>query len=153
MNGNNTAAVVVVASLLLGASPFILNEALLEESSFVLPAEAEGVDLPENETNASVGAEASEELKFGSIPLEFNATKTITVDSPEAMTLASLSSTGNISEHLIYDTPQLFTGAREIEVTFAPQHEGNFTGNVTVKTETSDSGLGDRWLELKQHFY
>jgi len=133
-------AAVIVCGAALAYSQVEIGEQDVNYSTYVVVNESQG-------ENISAGLDTGSDLAFGEIMQGTNITKTLELSS-EKLTLADVSSTGNISEGLRYED-QLFVNDTEIEVKFVGDKVGRFEGEVWLNLKTAQNWWGEKWLELR----
>jgi len=96
--------------------------------------------------NLSVGIESGRELSYGKLVEGTNMTKTLQLSS-DRLTLAEVSSEGNISGGLEYED-QLFVNDTEIPVKYVGSEPGYYEGEILLDLKTAQNWWGEKWLEL-----
>lgn len=148
---NRIAIGIILGSVLLGIAPFAADYSLVEKEEFSFDSNASVYNATGNRTK-NLGVVTEPNLDFGRIPQGSSTIKFINVDAPNKSIL-TLSSSGNISEHLIYGDKQYFEGEKELRVRFNGSQVGYFTGSLDVNAEMPRNRWGMKWLELKNYFY
>lgn len=144
------AALILVLSGVIGASPFIIDETSVKVHQQSFKANATVLDADSNST--TLGMNADPNLEFGKLPQNSNVTKFINVSVAEKSYL-SISSEGNISRMLEYDDRMYFEGSKEIPVEVRGREPGNYTGTVELRFQVPENRIGGYWLDLKYRLH
>lgn len=139
---------IIGISVLVGASPFLVEATSVQKTSTQLPANVTFVQGETKEGNVSVGVNAGSNLDFGVAPLNVGVEKTISLEAPNN-TLVVTSSSGNITDVLQYDRKKYISGSSDVELRVNGTSPGYYEGQVEVKTMTPENKLGDSWLYVK----
>ena len=145
---DKTALTVIGISVLIGLSPFIVEETSVNKDENVLYSNVTVVNEETVNGTLGLGVTTVKKLDFGEMPTTVEYTRKLNVSAP-AMTLLTISVDGNISEIMKYERKHYFQGDREIELTLNSSRPGHYDGNVTVKTLTAENEIGERWLYVK----
>ena len=145
-NLNKNHALIIIAVLLVGVgiSALAYSQTQVKEqtesySTYATVNESEG-------RNITAGIDTGGGLAFGELVEGTNMTKTLELSS-EKLTLAEMSSTGNISEGLEYKD-QLFINDTEIPVKYVGSEPGHYEGEILLDLKTAQNWWGEKWLEL-----
>lgn len=98
--------------------------------------------------NSSVGILTEQSLDFGRMTTGTGVAKFFNFSAQEEI-LVEFSSSGNISEKITHPGAVYFRGDRKLEVHFMSEEPGYYTGEVRLDISSSNSRLGDTWLEAK----
>ena len=139
--------VVVLAILLL--TPLVANELLVDDQRLVFNASADVSGNYNNSSNQIGFAPGSQDLDYGKINTESNATRFISMNAPQKTTF-NYDARGNISEYLEYEKQMVFEGRKNVSVELIPERPGNFSGQFVVQAKYPNGGLGERWMELRR---
>jgi len=150
---NRTAVIVILASALIGISPFILEEFAVEKNSETFEANISVLGADEVGENYSVGiAPGSDQLKYGTYPKEGTKAVTRSLDmNADRKTLFLFYSRGNISDSLEMERRHYFEGNKTVDIDYniTRSEPGYFQGQVELKTYTPQNMLGEIWVELR----
>jgi len=108
-----------------------------------------------NETEAertSLGVDVGQELGYGNLPQETNATKFMEINSSQKVIL-NIASTGNMSKNLYYEDRQYFEGYNRIDIEYRAKEPGNYTGGIHLEIVTSDNKVGDYWIRYRGDYW
>lgn len=151
---NKIALPVIILSISVGASPFLANEFLVEEEeqfSQEMSAKVISEEVVQNGTR--VGVDPGTNLNFGEIETGIGVTKYLEYESSGENRLVSIELSGNLSEKINLTEKQFIDGKKDIPIAFKSEEPGFYSGELTLKTETPNGELGERWLEFKSRFY
>lgn len=145
---NKIAVSTIALSLMIGISPFVADEILIDKGEMTMQMNATVIE----EGNVSLGIVSNQELRYGRIPAGAGVTKFLNVSSSKT-TLMKLESTGNISEYLEHPEELLFEGRTSIRLHFnttSDAESGLYEGELKLKTQSVKQKEGERWLQLKK---
>ena len=126
-------------ALALGYSQSQISEQSESYSTYATVNESEG-------GNITAGIDTGGGLAFGELVEGTNMTKTLQLSS-DRLTLAEVSSEGNISGGLEYED-QLFVNDTEIPVKYVGSEPGYYEGEILLDLKTAQNWWGEKWLEL-----
>lgn len=144
-------AVVAVAAIFLGLSPFLLDETTVETRTLTFEANGTALNTSGNQT-IDLGVATGEGLSFGRIPVEGQSTKYFNIAAGKKA-LLYLDAEGNISEQLDYEPQHFFQGEKEVDLVFDPENVGFYEGNVSININVPENEVGATWLALKAELY
>jgi len=139
------AAIIVVASGVLGATPFLLDHATVENAQQQFNT---SVTIMGDSDNRSLGINADRNLEFGRIVEGSNATKSVNI-SIGKRSLLKLSTEGNISEVLEHRESMYVQGNQDIEIEAKGRDPGFYQGTVNLEFHIPRNKVGENWLDLK----
>ncbi|MFB6245371.1 MAG: hypothetical protein ABEJ03_03410 [Candidatus Nanohaloarchaea archaeon] len=153
MERNYLATFVIAASVLIGASPFIVKETSVDTTESTMNVTAHVID-PEVDEDLELGVNADPELSFGRVPSSSNAvsanyTKKITV-SVEKRSSVVLRLEGNVSSFVEYPEQHTVTGEESIPVRLTPGEPGYYTGTLEMEIRTPKNAAGRLYLDASQ---
>ena len=152
---NKIALTVILASLALGASPFIADQTLVEKNQ-VLSMNMSAKVVQTNNTSAKsikAGVNPGKNMDFGEISKDVNVTKFLDVETGGQRIAVTIETEGNITEKLDYKESQLVEGDKQVNVKFIPNELGYYDGHITVKTIVAKDSLGEKWLDIRSLFF
>lgn len=132
-------AFILLVGLIVGYSQSQVGEAGEVYSTYAMvnSSDSQGV---------TAGIDTGSGLAFGQMVEGTNMTKTLEFSS-DKLTLAELSSKGNISEGLMYED-QLFVNETSIDLKYVGSEPGYYEGEVLLDLKTAQNSWGEKWLEL-----
>ncbi len=146
------AAGIVLASILTGlllSMPAVEKQITnIQVSSF----KANATVIEKGNDTQKLGIVTNPQLRFGSIPEGSKSIKFLNLDAPRK-SLVWIKSSGNISQHLIYNKKNYFQGEKEISIKFNASETGYYVGDVDIHTQAPKNKWGNRWLDIKSRFY
>lgn len=143
------ATTIVVASGLIGATPFLLNHFIVENANTEFNS---SVMILEASDNRSLGINADRNLDFGRLKTGSNATKFVNISIGKKSVL-HLNTEGNISEILEHKDRMYVEVAQEIEIEAKGKQPGFYQGKINLEFHIPRNELGARWLDLKYKLY
>lgn len=141
---------IILVSGLVGSSPFILDQTSLNYHEEKFNTSVNVINESGNET--SLGINADQNLNFGKIPQESNATKFVNMSTGKK-SLLTLKSEGNISDFIEHKDHFYFQGQKQIPIEVKGKMPGNFNGSIKLRFEIPKNQLGKHWLDLKYSIY
>lgn len=143
------AAIIVVISGLIGATPYIIEETSIENYQQSLDA---SVVILSSSSDRSLGINADRKLDFGRLKPGTNSTKFLNI-SIGKKSLLNVETKGNISEVLEHRERFYFHGAKDINLEAKGRNPGNYSGTVNLNFQIPKNQVGAYWLDLKYGFY
>lgn len=139
------AVVIVVASGLVGATPFLLDHTSVETAEQRFNT---SVNVVGDSDDRGLGINADRNLDFGRLKTGANATKFVNISIGKKSVL-KVSTEGNISEVLEYDESRYVQGNQEIELEAKGRDPGRYEGTVKLEFDIPRNKVGEHWLDLK----
>ncbi|WEL19276.1 hypothetical protein [Candidatus Nanohalococcus occultus] len=140
---------------LVGLVPFVIAETSVETQTVEFNPRANVTSDPVNSSeNVSLGvAPGGNGLNFGELPIRSTkqARKTVELNSDQKA-LIKISSSGNVSEFLVYNDTVYFEGAEQLEIGFTTLERGYYEGELKMKIMTPRNRIGKKWIELRSYF-
>lgn len=149
---NKLALSVVTVSILIGASPFLADNLLLDEQKQFeakLDAIVMDANVDERISYHPKPDNKSYTMRFGEMPAGTPVTRYFNYSSTGPQRIVEIEIRGNISEKMEYESSQIVRGVKHIPLRFESNETGYFEGNATLKTLTPKGRAGDLWLDLK----
>lgn len=142
---------IVSICVLIGLTPFIVENQFVESNEFSMVANASVVDGNES-GNLTLGLNNGDNLDFGTLSKNVNVTKTLNISAADT-TYMLISSKGNITDKLDYKDRHEFKGRKAVEMSFISDEAGYYMGDIVIKTNTPTNRVGEAWMEIKSVFW
>lgn len=149
---NKMAASIVAASIVIGATPALADNFLLEQQA-QLESHLTAYTYDQQEAGTvTYGAEPDgnfSTMNFGDAPAGTPITRyfNFSINGAERMALVEVE--GNISDKIDYESSQMVSGQGSIPLRFESNETGYFEGDATLTVIGSKGGAGELWLDLK----
>lgn len=153
---NKLAGTVILVSVVLGASPFIADELLVEQNQ-VMDMNMSASVVSSNNTSTEqlrAGVDTGQNMDFGEVSADVDITKFLNINAGDQRVGVAIDTQGNITDRLEYRQSQVVEGDQQIEVKFVPGEEkAYYTGKIQVKTLTPQNSIGQKWLQIRSVFF
>ncbi|MFB6145137.1 MAG: hypothetical protein ABEJ99_01380 [Candidatus Nanohaloarchaea archaeon] len=152
---NKLAAAIIAVGILIGASPFILNQTLLKTDTLTYPTSAT-VTKTNGTTNLSklqFGVNTSRSLHFGQIPQGTRITKSLNFDAHNNTADVEITIDGNISRNIEFEGDRMFVGRTSLDFKFNGTEPGYYDGTVNLKISQPTGKLGLKWLQIRSRLF
>lgn len=153
LNWRKIAGISLALSLvvIVSSAAFVYTQIDVENQKTSFSVNATVLTQEQNET-LEAGIATGQDLSFGRFNAVFNKTKTLNLSS-NSLTLAKISSEGNISNTLHYEERKLFEGTTQIPIEMSANKSGYYEGTVNLDLKTAQNKWGERWLRLLYKYF
>lgn len=146
-----TAVIILVVSVLIGASPFIIEETSVEKREQRIDSSVTVID--NDDTNLTdLGVNADPSLEFGEVVNGTGFTKWIQI-SVQDKSEVRLSSTGNITRLLEHEKRLYVNGSERMPVKVKSVSPGYYSGSLELVILSPTNRLGSLYIDARQKLY
>lgn len=147
---DNLAASIIILSLIVGATPFIVEAHSVEKNQISLNTNMTvSNQTPEQGGNLTVGIASGNNMFYGRLAPNVGSTKSVNISSGSGYTYLRINVTGNISDQMNYKEYHYFNGTKSVDIGARASEPGYYEGTVNFKTMTPRNSIGQAWLDLK----
>lgn len=142
------AAIIILFSVSIGASPFLLDTFTVDRSIMRYRLQA---NITANAGNTSIGVSPGDNFNFGKVEQNTNITKYLKIGANERKILVEVDARGNITEFLNYEDTHYFSGEKKIPVELVTRGNktGYYNGIANFTITMPQNQVGQLWTKLK----